>query len=53
MDKPPPGVKTGKPESYLRFYLWEIGVLKLLEKRCTYIHWVTRTVARASCALLG
>ena len=31
MDQAQSAVKTGLPESYLRFYLWEIGVLKLLE----------------------
>ena len=36
--------------SYLRFYLGEFGVLKLLENSCTYIHWVTMTVARAVAA---
>ena len=47
MDRPPPGVKTGKPESYLRFYLWEIGVLKLPQNSGIYIHWITKIVAGA------
>ena len=47
MDQAQSAVKMGKPESYLRFYLWEIGVLKLPQNSCSDIHLVTMTVARA------
>ena len=47
MDRPPPGVKTGKPESYLRFLLMGNRSFETAPKITINIHLVTMTVAGA------